>query len=324
MTQSTETAPWWQKTVLDFAFLGTQHQKNLAQLAVSSLDFYMKYIESGKKSQLQADVQVSLQTTTEYASDFANRVNSYFSTTWKKDHEDEIASFLQNQAQIQIIATEKELEIIQPPQQQQPKVPPIDSSDILKNDEISLNSAIDAFLTEETLRKVFAEFEERIWKEKQENLAIKQQKQKISDEKTKADEFKESQKDDLLRKMNSKLDDLLSKQNTGQTKEEKDQELLNLRTENKRLQSEVERLTQLQIFLTQQLQQMQQQQLQQQSSITTKAPTQQQQQQQQQTSVQQQILPPPDSQSKQQHSKTQEFQFGAPPPIVSNQPYAYG
>ena len=73
---------WWTGTALDLTYLGAENISRLATLAGTPSSFYLKYVQSNQAQKLMQDVLALLNTTEDYARDFATRVIQYFQTTW--------------------------------------------------------------------------------------------------------------------------------------------------------------------------------------------------------------------------------------------------
>ncbi|KAH7821800.1 uncharacterized protein MONOS_10431 [Monocercomonoides exilis] len=81
---------WWTGTALDLKFVGDDNLQRLAQLADTPAAFYQKYVKTKQSELLKQDVQIALNTTPEYASDFATRVIEYFEAHWYPQHASEL------------------------------------------------------------------------------------------------------------------------------------------------------------------------------------------------------------------------------------------
>ncbi|KAK2958234.1 hypothetical protein BLNAU_6721 [Blattamonas nauphoetae] len=77
---------WWNGTDLNYQYLSKENRDNLAKLAVDAHDFYTKYVQSNKIDILTNDVAEALETTDDYAQDFAQRTIDYFALTWATTH----------------------------------------------------------------------------------------------------------------------------------------------------------------------------------------------------------------------------------------------
>ncbi|KAH7817612.1 uncharacterized protein MONOS_7820 [Monocercomonoides exilis] len=81
---------WWTGTDLEFKYVGDDNLQRLAQLADTPVAFYQKYVKTKQSELLKQDVQIALNTTPEYASDFATRVIEYFEAHWYPQHASEL------------------------------------------------------------------------------------------------------------------------------------------------------------------------------------------------------------------------------------------
>ncbi|KAK2948212.1 hypothetical protein BLNAU_16831 [Blattamonas nauphoetae] len=77
----TQTA-WWDGTELNFQYLSPDNRDSLAKLAPDTVSFYRKYVEPKKLEELVSDVVEALETTQDYAQDFAGRTMAYLESAW--------------------------------------------------------------------------------------------------------------------------------------------------------------------------------------------------------------------------------------------------
>lgn len=71
-------ARWFDSTSLDFSLLDISLQNQIASLATTTQDFYVKYIVQQKQDQLKLDLENVLSTTEEYAASLSASIFDYF------------------------------------------------------------------------------------------------------------------------------------------------------------------------------------------------------------------------------------------------------